>query len=122
MNEQKKIMIIEDDVATASLFVTILCRSDWNAFVVYSGEQALKEIDAYNPQVIILDLLLPGMSGFDVLKKLRNEKQYKNPIVVLSNLSSDSGKELCFSNGATEYFVKGSLGIKDIVTVFERYK
>ena len=122
METQKKILLIEDDIATASLLTTVLCQNEWNVSVVYSGERALEKIDSFNPDIIILDLLLPGMSGFDVLRKIRGEKKYKKPIVILSNLSSDRDREESFSAGATEYLVKSSLGIKDIVQVFEKYK
>lgn len=122
MENQKKILLIEDDIATASLLTAVLCQNDWNVSVVYSGERALEKVASLDPDVVILDLLLPGMSGFDVLRKIRGEKKYKKPVVILSNLSSDRDREESFSSGATEYLVKSSIGIKDIVQVFEKYK
>lgn len=122
METQKKILLVEDDIATASLLTSVLCQNNWNVSVVYSGEHALQKIDTFVPDVVILDLLLPGMSGFDVLRKIRGEKNFKKPVVILSNLSSDRDREESFSSGATEYLVKSAIGIKDIVQIFEKYK
>ncbi len=122
MKKEPKILIIEDDVATASLLVAILGQSGWDAIVAHSGEDALGKLDQYGPDVILLDLLLPGMNGFEVLKAVRKEKQYKKPVIILSNLSSDSDIRECFAQGATDYFVKSLVGVSDITAILEKYK
>lgn len=122
MNNKTRVMIIEDDVATASILVAVLNQGGWDASVVCSGEDALKKLASFDPGIIILDLLLPGMSGFDVLRAIREERQYKKPIIILSNLSSDSDIKECFSRGATDYFVKSLVGVSDITAILEKYK
>lgn len=120
MDEQnqalKKILLVEDDDALASVYETRLDAEGFSVKRVANGEEALATAMAYKPDLILLDVMMPKVSGFDVLDILRNTPETTNiKVVMLTALSQDSDKERAESLGVDDYLVKSQVVIADVV-------
>lgn len=115
----KKLLIVEDDPFLHSLLADKLETLKGRGVVLLSAlssGEALKLVHEKHPDIILLDLVLPGISGFELLGMLRKEKEFKDtPVVVLSNLSQDSDKERAEELGVIAYFVKSDFPLGTIV-------
>ena len=120
MDEQnqalKKILLVEDDDALAAVYETRLDAEGFAVKRVANGEEALATAMAYKPDLILLDVMMPKVSGFDVLDILRNTPETTNiKVVMLTALSQDSDKERAQSLGVDDYLVKSQVVIADVV-------
>lgn len=120
MDEQnqalKKILLVEDDDALAAVYETRLDAEGFSVKRVANGEEALATAMAYKPDLILLDVMMPKVSGFDVLDILRNTPETTNiKVVMLTALSQDSDKERAESLGVDDYLVKSQVVIADVV-------
>lgn len=112
----KKILLVEDDDALASVYQTRLEAEGFSIKRVPNGEDALAAALAYKPDLILLDVMMPKVSGFDVLDILRNTPETTNvKIVMLTALSQDSDRERAESLGVDDYLVKSQVVIADVV-------
>ena len=103
----KKILIIEDDRATSRLLTLILERQGYKILNAPNGLVGLKMAHTESLSAILLDLMLPGLDGFEIINRLRNDPQlHKLPIIVLSAKNKLSDKELASELGATAYLTK----------------
>ena len=84
------------------------------------GEEAVLSLDEMQPDLLLLDLLMPKKDGLFVLQHIK-EKQYKFPIVILSNLSGDMTPEKCFALGAKDYMVKSDMDEEDLWPRLKKY-
>ena len=116
MNQKKKIiLIVEDDVPLQSAYETALTKIGYEIIFAVTGSDGLQKAKTENPQLIILDLMLPGgMNGFDVLEQLKNDEKLANiPVFVLTNL--DNEEDTAVKIGANKYFVKTNISIDDVI-------
>jgi two-component system phosphate regulon response regulator PhoB len=112
----KRLLLVEDDNALASVYVTRLQTEGFDVRRVANGEEALAAALSYKPDLIILDVMMPKVSGFDVLDILRNTPETANiKIVMLTALSQDSDKERAKSLGVDDYLVKSQVVIADVI-------
>ncbi|MFA6295970.1 MAG: response regulator [Patescibacteria group bacterium] len=114
--EKSKILIVEDDQFLVKIYQTKLESEGFDIELALDGEEGIKKAAKFMPELILLDLILPKMNGFEVLKKLKSEEKTKNiPVIILSNLGQESdvkqGKEL----GAADYLVKSDHSINEII-------
>ncbi|MEK7658694.1 MAG: response regulator [Patescibacteria group bacterium] len=112
----KNILIVEDDEFLRGLISKKLLAEDFKISVAVDGGEAVKKIKEEKPDLILLDLILPVMNGFEVLSKIKKDSSINSiPVVILSNLGEkediDKGLEL----GAIDYFVKAQLTPEEIV-------
>ncbi len=113
---RKKVMIIEDDRFLSSLIKARLEKEDFIVLQAFDGEEAIRLLKQEKPSLIILDLIMPKVTGFEVLEAISMDpEQNQTPIVVLSNLAQDSDVAKAKSLGATEYFVKVRVSIDDVI-------
>ncbi|MGI6612372.1 MAG: response regulator transcription factor [Candidatus Nanosyncoccaceae bacterium] len=113
----KKILLVEDDIALATVYRTRLELEGFEVKEVHDGEKALSAALDYQPDLIVLDVMMPRVSGFDVLDILRNTPETANiKIVMLTALSQDKDKERAQSLGADDYLVKSQVVISDVVS------
>lgn len=111
-----KILLVEDDDSLASVYETRLQAENFDTKRVANGEDALSTATSYKPDMIILDVMMPKVSGFDVLDILRNTPETANvKIIMLTALSQDSDKEKAQSLGVDDYLVKSQVVIADVV-------
>jgi len=112
----KKILLVEDDDALASVYITRLEAEGFNTKRVPNGEDALAAAVEYKPDLILLDVMMPKVSGFDVLDILRNTPETANvKVIMLTALSQDSDKQRAESLGVDDYLVKSQVVIADVV-------
>lgn len=112
----KKILLVEDDDGLASVYQTRLEAEGFTVQRVPNGEDALAAALAFKPDLILLDAMMPKVSGFDVLDILRNTPETTNVrIIMLTALSQDTDKQRAESLGVDEYLVKSQVVIADVV-------
>lgn len=113
---QKKILLVEDDVALAAVYHSRLEIEGFDVKEVYNGEDALSIALEYKPDLILLDAMMPKISGFDVLDILRNTPETTNiRVIMLTALSQPKDKERAESLGVDDYLVKSQVVIGDVV-------
>ena|SRR3989338_3412102 len=111
-----KILCVEDDMFLSSLICKKLGELGATLFVADNGERALEIVKNEMPNVVLLDILLPGMDGFEILEKIKTNKQTSHiAVVVLSNLSQKSDIEKGMKLGASKYLVKATVSLDEIV-------
>lgn len=116
MQTKKKILLVEDDVALSAVYKSRLELEDFDIREVNNGEDALSAAVEYRPDLILLDAMMPKISGFDVLDILRNTPDTANiRIIMLTALSQPKDKERAESLGVDDYLVKSQVVIGDVV-------
>lgn len=114
--QPQRILLVEDDDALASVYTTRLQAEGFDVHRVNNGEEALSAALSYKPALVVLDVMMPKVSGFDVLDILRNTPETANlKIIMLTALSQDSDQERAKSLGADDYLVKSQVVISDVV-------
>lgn len=111
----KRILVVEDDEFLGGILVSRLAGAKVNVVYSNSGESALLELKKQVPDAVLLDVLLPGIDGFEVLKQLRQDPMTeKVPVMVLSNFNQVKDKERAESMGA-RFVVKALVSPDDII-------
>ena len=114
---QQKILFVEDEEALQTSLCSALKEAGYTAVSAYDGESAIALAERERPDLILLDIILPRRSGFEVLEELKsNETTRDIPVIVLTNLERISDVERMLSLGATNYLVKANYEIPDILT------
>ncbi|MEI5906360.1 response regulator transcription factor [Bacillus spongiae] len=100
----RKIMVVEDEEAIARVLAAYLKKAGYEVAIASNGEEAIKMFPAFQPNAILLDIMMPGSDGFDVLQYVRNRSSC--PIIMLTALSDTDYKLKGFSLGADDYITK----------------
>jgi len=112
----KKILLVEDDNNLANVYMTRLQAENFTVKRVDNGEDALTAALEFKPDLVLLDVMMPKVSGFDVLDILRNTPQTaKVKVIMLTALGQDSDQERAKSLGVDDYLVKSQVVIADVV-------
>jgi len=114
-----RVLVVEDDQFLRDLLQDKLRREGFEVAVAIDGLEGLEKITSYRPNVILLDIILPGVSGFDILKKVRQEMVMEiatTPIILLSNLGQESDIEKGRALGADDYLIKSNFTIDEIIS------
>ncbi|MBI3671215.1 response regulator [Candidatus Azambacteria bacterium] len=115
-NEHNKILIAEDEKSIAHAYGEYLGRRGYLMEYAYDGEEALVKTKSFEPDLILLDIVMPKLDGISVLKKLKEDKDMDNiPVIVLTNLESAKSAEEAFEAGTSQYLVKTNYSLDDIV-------
>ena len=104
MVTKQKILIVDDDENIAELIALYLTKECFETKIVYDGESALNEVSSYKPNLILLDLMLPGIDGYQVCREIR--KNNNVPIIMLSAKGETFDKVLGLELGADDYMIK----------------
>jgi len=121
MKVTKKILIVEDERSLSELVENELDSMGFDARVAGDGELAMKLARSFDPDVIMLDLILPKKGGLEVLKELKIDPALKTiPVIVLSNLSGDESIRMAMTFGADDYFVKTQSSIFEIIAKVQK--
>lgn len=113
---QKKLLLVEDDDALAAVYVARLEAEGFALQRVPNGEEALARALEFRPDLILLDAMMPKVSGFDVLDIIRNTPEIMNVrIIMLTALSQESDLQRAKALGVDEYLVKSQVVIADVV-------
>lgn len=112
----KKILLVEDDETLANVYQTRLHAEGFDLKRVPNGEAALATALEYRPDLVLLDVMMPKVSGIDVLDILRNTPETANTkIIMLTALSQESDRQRAEEMGADDYLVKSQVVIADVV-------
>ena len=101
---KKKILIVDDDANIAELISLYLTKECFQCEIAEDGETALEKHQSFQPDLILLDIMLPGIDGYDVLREIR--KQYTTPVIMLSAKGETFDKVLGLELGADDYIIK----------------
>jgi len=114
----KHLLWVEDDKFLGSIILKRMREYKCEVFLAKNGDEAFSYLSKGNqlPSIIILDLILPGMSGFDILKKIREDQNLSVvPILILSNLNQPADIERAKILGAQKFIVKASVSLDEII-------
>lgn len=113
---QKKVLLVEDDNGLASVYTTRLEAENFKVRRVPNGEEALAAALEYRPDLVLLDVMMPKVSGFDVLDILRNTPEIANvKVIMLTALSQDADRERADALGVDDYLIKSQVVIGDVI-------
>jgi DNA-binding response OmpR family regulator len=114
--EGRKIMWVEDDQFLSDLIARKLSQHHCKLLFTSTGEEALELLTKERPDVILLDLFLPGIGGLEVLENVKKDKNLKDiPVIILSNFTQNNEMEKARSLGATRFLTKATVVLDDIV-------
>ncbi len=116
----KKILLIEDEPFLSSLLKNRLQREEFEVIIAKDGEEATKLLKSLLPNLILLDIILPKKSGFEIMEDIKSDPELSDkidvPIIIISNLSQPEDIQKSKQLGAIEYFVKAKTSIDDLVS------
>jgi len=111
-----KILIIEDDKFLVSILEEAIDQEKFKVILALDSESGFQKAVSEKPAVIVLDVLLPGESGFECLEQLKKNPKTKNiPVIILSNLGQDEEVRRGMELGAIDYLVKADFKVEEIV-------
>jgi DNA-binding response OmpR family regulator len=119
-NHARRVLLAEDDRFLRKAAAAMLRRQGFTVLTAEDGEEALRVARAETPDLILLDLIMPKMQGFEVLKALKSDPQTSLiPVVILSNLGQESDSKAEREMGALDYWVKANLDLEELVRRIE---
>ena len=119
-DEKKKIVIVEDDRFLSLVLKGRLEKEGYQVIPAYDGEEGLTLISKEMPALVVLDLVMPKMTGFEVLERLSMDPQVSRiPVVVASNLGQDSDIQKAKNFGVRDYYVKVQTSVDELVKMFK---
>ena len=118
---EKSILLIEDNELTRKLIEKFIELNNYKTIIAENAEDALNILRERSPDLILTDIMLPGMSGIDFVRAVREHPEYKDiPIIVLSAFSTDTDIREAFYAGCTDYIVK-PIDINEFSTKLKKY-
>lgn len=115
---KNKILIVEDDNSIRVLYQTKLVNSGFEVQTAENGELGLEVAKKFVPDMILLDVMMPVMNGFEMLKRLRKVKGFEEtPVIILSNFGEVDQMTEGFTTGATDYLIKAEHTPSDVVDI-----
>jgi len=120
--KKAKILIIEDDKFLIKLYSDKLSRDGFEVSEAITGEEGINKVSIEKPDLIILDLVLPRKSGFEILSEMRlNPKTRHLPVIVLTNLAQESDIKRGLELGAAEYIVKTGFSVNRLPALVKEH-
>lgn len=114
---EKHILVVEDDKLLRSLLVKKLRAEGFSVHDKLDATGAFAALREKRPDLILLDLILPGTDGFGILEQLKSDEQYASiPVIILTNLGQEADVERAMSLGAKDFFIKADLTLDEIVS------
>ena len=118
----KKILIVEDNEVLLRVVKNRFLTSGWDVSVADNGDKVIPLLEDGKPDLVLLDLILPGKSGFEVLQEMKKNPELKNiPVIVISNLGMEEDVKKALAMGANDYFIKTQHQLTEIIEKAEQY-
>lgn len=116
--KKQRILLIEDDRYLVKIYSNKLLQSGYDVDFSINAEEGLRKVSVHKPDIILLDLILPGKDGFEFMQDLKTMlgKNKKIPIIILSNLGQAIDMEQAKRLGAVDYLIKANVSLEDIVS------
>ncbi len=117
-----RVLLIEDDKYLVKIYSNKLTISGFEVDLAINADEGLRKVMAKRPDIILLDLILPGKDGFEFLADLKKiqENTPRIPVVILSNLGQEVDRERTKQLGAADYMIKSNVSLEDIVATVKR--
>lgn len=116
MNDKKKILLVEDDVFILELLSDKLIKSDFEVNIAKDGEECMDILKSFKPDVVLLDILLPKIDGFEVLRQMKASPDLSTiPIIIISNLGQKEEVQRAKDLGADDYIIKANFTTSEII-------
>lgn len=118
-----KILLVEDDEILRDLCVTKLRKEGFDVITAIEGQEGLHKIEKEKPALVLLDIILPGLDGFEILKRIRSSSREiaRIPVILLTNLGQENDLEKGKKMGAQDYLVKANLTTEQIIEKVKKY-
>ncbi len=114
---EKYVLVIEDDDFLGDLLRLKLSKEKFSFFIAKDGESGIEKVKEKKPDLILLDILLPGMDGYEVLKELKSDPNFADiPVIILSNFGQKNDIENAKQLGAVDFFVKATSDLDDVIS------
>ena len=118
----KKVLIIEDDRITRETITKFLKKKGFNVEMAVNGKDGVDKVDEIKPSLILLDIIMPEMNGFDVFDTLRAKEETKDiPVIFLTNLDDIRRKKELLDRGAVDYIVKSNIDLTDLIAKVSQF-
>lgn len=116
MSEKNKVLLVEDDPMIVKMYQRKLTADGFDLSLAFNGEEGLIALSKSRPDIILLDVMMPKMDGFEMLKKVKHDELWKDiPVVILTNLSDHpEDKKRSQEYGAVDYWVKANISLKEL--------
>lgn len=116
-----KILFIDDDEALITIFTAALTKEGFQVVAANTGQEGINKATTEAPNLILLDQVLPDLSGNDILKQLKLDEKTKNiPVIILSNFSQEELVKEAINQGAVDYVFKYQVEPKDVIEKIKR--
>lgn len=119
-----KIMIVEDYKILREVISDKFTKEGFDVFAAANGSEALDNLSSFSPDIILLDVVMPGLNGFEVLNKIRSNPDSgiaKTVIIMLSNLGDDEDVQKAMRLGADDYLIKSNFTVSEIIEKIKRF-
>jgi len=116
-----KVLIVEDDALMGRMYEKIFSHENHVVEISINGEEGLKKAKEWKPDIVLLDIMMPIMNGFQVLESMKIDPTLSNiPIVMLTNLAGDQDIEEAKEKGAADYIVKSNYTPRQILDMVKK--
>ena len=116
-----KILIVEDDVFMARMYFKIFSHANFEVEIATNGEDGMDKARSVSPDIILLDIMMPKMNGFQMLEALKGDPALNSiPVIMLTNLAGDQDIEEAKKHGAADYIVKSNYTPRQIIDIINR--
>lgn len=122
VDNKKIVFLIEDDVFLLKAYQIKFAKEGVEVWTATDGREALKFFERQPPNVVLLDLMLPGLNGFEVLEAMRKNKRWENtPVIILTNLGQQQDVARARNLKVADYIIKANIRIDGVVEKARRY-
>lgn len=124
MTEKKKpsILIVEDERTLAKIYARLLEHEGYQVTLAFNGVEGIARLREKIPDLVLLDIKMPQMNGFEVMQEMQNDPRLRDvPVVILTVLGQDADREHGLSLGAKDYLVKTDFTLSEILTKVKKY-
>ncbi|MFH1253113.1 MAG: response regulator [Candidatus Uhrbacteria bacterium] len=113
---KKLIYVAEDDLAYSRVYKSKLESEGFDVVIIVEGEKVIPALKKKRPDLLVLDLIMPGKNGFEILQEIRASQKLKNlKVIIASNLSQESDQDRAKKFGITDFFVKADVSVMEMV-------
>jgi twitching motility two-component system response regulator PilH len=117
-----KVLIVDDDELIRQMYQKIFAVNGFDVEVGQDGEEAVAKAGSVNPDIIMLDIMMPKLNGLEALEKLKSDDKTKNiPVIMLTSLTAQQDAQSALAKGAAKYIVKGEYEPKEVVQTVKDY-
>ncbi|MDD3888150.1 MAG: response regulator [Patescibacteria group bacterium] len=117
----EKVLIAEDEISMQNVLKSKVEQLGFKVIQSFDGKEALQKVKTEKPDLILLDIIMPEKSGFEVLKELKLKQKSKIPVVILTNLGQENDIKMAKELGAVDYILKANISLRDLMVKISNY-